>query len=100
MSSIVCGFALRATAVAFVLGCGDPAGLAEPPVPARDASPLQTERLEYPFAYTGGTYHGRVVVTYTNAGPATVYLSRPGLNRPPGFFLQWAGPKSARWRPP
>jgi hypothetical protein len=86
--------ALHFVAVAMALGCSDPAAPGEPPVPMRDASPLQTERLEYPFVYAGGTYRGTVVATFNNTGSAPVYLDSCS-GRAPVFFVAWASSGSA-----
>jgi hypothetical protein len=71
--------------------CGNPSEPGDTPVPGRDKSPLQTERLEYAFTYLGGVYTGSVAATYTNAGTSTVYLSLCGKDAWPVFFVAAAG---------
>ena len=74
------------------LGCGNPSDPGDTPVPPRDNSPLQTEQLEYPFAYSAGVYSGSVVATYANTGTTTIYLSRCGIGKSPVYSVSGAGP--------
>jgi hypothetical protein len=82
-------------ATALALGCGSPAESGGLSVPPRDASPLQTELLDYSFVFRSGDYAGTVLATYTNAGSTPVFLNRCSERSGPVFSLGWAWTGSA-----
>ena len=71
-------------------------------VPARDASPLQTDRLSYRLRHDEGggwdSYSAILVVAYTNRRDTPVYLPRCALGAParPMYLFVREAPDTAR----
>ena len=86
-------------AFAAALACDRSGPFDVPPVPPRDDSPLQTDRLLYTL--TGNDSSGwstEVVVRYVNHGSEIVYLPgcQPGLPISPQYGFSRAAPDTGR----
>jgi hypothetical protein len=75
-------------AVFAAAACSDSTGPITVAIPARDSSQLQTSALEYVFKWESGRYAGSVVVSFTNAGNAPVYVDLCTPERPLLFVTE------------